>query len=96
MPLLRVLRVGDETLVIVCDAELLGKTLRKKNLKLEVKESFYRGREASVSECLEALKEATIANLLGTIVDHAIVEGLVNPRCVLKFGRVKHAQIVRV
>lgn len=95
MPLLRILKVEDETIVIICDADLLGKTFRKKRVRLEVKESFYRGREATVEECLEALREATIANLVGSIVDHAIAHGLVNPECVLKFGKVKHAQIVR-
>lgn len=86
----------EETLVVVCDAELLGKKFRKGKVKLEIKESFYRGREASMEECIEAIKEATVANLIGSVVDRAIEERLVDPKHVLKFGKVKHAQIVRV
>ncbi|MEM2796390.1 MAG: DUF424 family protein [Candidatus Hadarchaeales archaeon] len=96
LPLLRVIRVREETIVVICDAELLGKKFRKGKIKLEIKESFYRGREASMEECIEAIKEATIANLIGSIVDRAIEEKLVDPKCVLKFGKVKHAQIVKV
>jgi len=91
-----VLKVREEVVVIVCDAELLGKRFKKGKARLEVKESFYRGREASTEECIEAIKGATIANLVGSIVDEAIREKLVDPDRVLKFGKVKHAQIVKV
>lgn len=94
--MLRVIRASGETLVIVCDRELLGKTLRERGLKLEVKESFYKGEEVSVGECLVALREATIANLVGSIVDHAIKAGVVDRNHVLRFGRVLHAQLVRM
>jgi hypothetical protein len=94
--MLKVIRASGETLVIVCDRELLGKTLRKRGLKLEVKESFYKGREASVGECLGALREATIANLVGSIVRHAIKAGVVDRNHVLRFGQVLHAQLVRM
>ncbi|MDH5685866.1 MAG: DUF424 family protein, partial [Hadesarchaea archaeon] len=43
MPSLRVVRTQGEVLVVVCDPELLGKKFKQGELKLEVKESFYRG-----------------------------------------------------
>ncbi len=96
MPLLRVVRTRGETLVIVCDRELLGKTFRHRKMKLEVKESFYRGREASIEECMRALEDATIANLVGSIVEHAIKAGLIDRRCVFRFQGVPHAQLVKM
>jgi hypothetical protein len=96
MPLLRVVRLRGEVLVVVCDRELLGKTLKRRGMKLEIKESFYRGREASVEECMRALRDATIANLVGSIVEHAVKAGLIDPKHVFKFQGVPHAQLVRM
>lgn len=96
MPELRIRRMGEETLVTVCDTELLGKEFKEGEIRLKVTEEFYRGREASVSECLRAMKEATIGNLVGSIVEEAIREGLVDPRCVLRIQGVPHAQFVRL
>lgn len=95
MPSLRVVRTQGEVLVVVCDPELLGKKFKQGELKLEVKESFYRGTEASVEECLAALREATIANLVGSIVWHAVKVGIIERANVFKIQNVLHAQLFR-
>lgn len=86
----------NEVLVTVCDSELLGKVFREGELKLEVKPSFYNGEEASVEECLESLKGATIGNLVGSIVERAVEVGLVNPANILRIQGVPYAQFVRL
>jgi hypothetical protein len=91
-----VIRTQGEVLVIVCDPELLGKKFRQGELRLEVKESFYRGAEASVGECMAALREATIANLVGSIVGHAIEAGIIERANVIRIQNVPHAQLVRL
>ncbi|MEW6592787.1 MAG: DUF424 family protein [Candidatus Hadarchaeota archaeon] len=96
LPLLRVVRSGHETIVVICDSKLLGKKFRKKKLKLEVKEHFYCGRDASVKECLEALEAATIANLVGSIVDEAVKAGMLDKNCVIRFKGAPHAQLVKM
>ncbi|MBA7597765.1 hypothetical protein ES703_04771 [subsurface metagenome] len=96
MPFLRVIRTQSEVLVIVCDPELLGKKFKQGELRLEVNESFYRGTEASVKECIAALREATIANLVGSIVRHAIKVGIIERANVLRIQNVPHAQLVRL
>jgi len=96
LPLLRKLKHKNETLVIVCDRELLGKKFRSGELKMEIKTSFYEGEEASVEECMRALEEATIANMVGSIVDEAIKAGIVDSDCVVRFEGVPHAQLVRL
>ncbi len=96
MPFLRVIRTQGEVLVIVCDPELLGKKFKQGKLRLEIKESFYRGVEANVEECIAALREATIANLVGSIVGHAIKAGIIERANVLKIQNVSHAQLVRL
>lgn len=89
------IRTQGEVLVIVCDPELLGKKFKQRELRLDVKESFYRGTEASVKECIAALREATIANLVGSIVGHAIQAGIIERANVIRIQNVLHAQLVR-
>lgn len=93
MPQLRTRRVEGEILVTICDEELLGEKFEEGELKLEVKRSFYEGEEASVEECIKALKEATIANMVGSIVKHAIKAGLIDSENVLEVQGTSHAQM---
>ncbi len=96
LPLLRIVHTANEVLVIVCDSELLGKEFKEGEFRLKVHRSFYNGREASIKECLAALRQATIANMVGSIVEHAIKEGLIDRKNVIRIQNVPHAQMVRV
>jgi hypothetical protein len=49
-----------------------------------------------VEECLAALRNATIGNLVGSIVDHAVKAGLIERENVLYFKEVPHAQLVKL
>lgn len=96
LPLLRIVQTKMENFVVVCDGELLGRKIKGEKFQIDVKESFYGGKEASVEKCLEALRCATIANMLGSIVERAIESGIVDRCNVLEIGGVKHAQLVRL
>lgn len=96
MPYLRVIQTQGEVLVIVCDSELLGKKFKQGKLRLDVKESFYRGTEANIKECIAALRKATIANLVGSIVGHAVKAGIIERENVLRIQNVPHAQLVSI
>lgn len=96
LPQLRVERTQGEVLVIICDSELIGKNFEEGDLKLKVKRSFYEGKEATAEECLKALKEATIANMVGSIVERAVKAGFVHPSGVIRIQNVPHAQMVRL
>jgi hypothetical protein len=54
------------------------------------------GEEASIERCISALNEATIANLVGSIVEDAIKAGIIDPQCVMRIQNVPHAQLVRI
>lgn len=88
LPLLRTIRERAEVIVVVCDAELVGKKFEQGGLKLDVKGSFYRGREASIDECLDALRGATIANLVGSVVEHAVRAGIVERTSVIHIQKI--------
>lgn len=96
MPRLRIIQTGEEVLAIVCDAELIGREFREEKTVLKVDERFYGGREASVGECLRAIREATIANVVGSVVERAIQEGLIDPERVLRVQGVPHAMMVKM
>lgn len=91
----RSIRHGKDTLVAACDAEILGKTLQGGRVPFEVNERFYRGTLAGIEEALEAMRKATICNIVGKrIVEAAIRHRLVHRSAVIYFGDVPHAQIV--
>lgn len=95
-PLLRVVKIKEEILVTVCDKKLLGKTFRRGGMKLEVKKEFYDGIEADMDECIRAVRKATVANLVGSVVKHALKAGIICEEGVFYFQGVPHAQLVRM
>ncbi len=92
---MKVYRVRGEILVAVCDAEIVGKTFRDGELKIEVKEDFYGFDEVGEEEVRRALRQATIANITGKrAVELAIKLGIIDKTRVLKIGECLHAQMV--
>jgi hypothetical protein len=90
-------RVGRNVLLAICDAELLGRTLREGKIVFCVKEDFYKGTRLSVGEAISVIESSTIVNLVGkNIVKKAIELGYVHPEAVLEIEGVPHAQIVRL
>ncbi|MDK2869120.1 MAG: uncharacterized protein PWP39_355 [Pyrococcus sp.] len=93
----KVYRIQGEVLVAACDEELLGKTFREGELKLEVKERFYKGELMDVEELGRLLEEATIANLTGEkVVKKAIELGYIDENRVLRIQGVPHAQMAKM
>jgi hypothetical protein len=91
----RTVRSGKDTLVAVCDSEILGKTLEGGRVPFEVSERFYKGTIANLEEALDAMRKATICNIVGKrIVEAAIKNRLVHRSAVIYLGDIPHAQIV--
>jgi uncharacterized protein len=94
---LRTSKHGKDTLVAVCDIELLGKTLQGGRVPFKVNEHFYRGVSGSIEEAIQAMRRATICNLVGKrIVEAAVKERMVHSNGLIYFGDIPHAQIVRL
>ncbi|ASI98127.1 DUF424 domain-containing protein [Thermococcus celer] len=93
----KIYRVQGEVLLAACDEELLGKTFREGELKLEVKERFYRGELVDEDALEDLLNEATIANLTGErCVRKAMELGYVDEGRVLWIQGVPHAQMAKL
>ena len=90
-------RWGNQVLLAICDAELLGKRLRDGKIVFEVREDFYKGLKISVEEAIDLVEQSTIVNMVGRhIVKQALERGLIHPEAILEISGVPHAQIVKM
>jgi hypothetical protein len=90
-------KVGGNVLLAVCDAEILGRTLRDGKIVFCVKEEFYKGSKVDIEEAICMIQNSTIVNMIGrNVVERAIEKGYVHPEAVLNIEGIPHAQIVRL
>ena len=90
-------KTGNTVLLAICDAEILGKTLREGKIVFHVKEEFYKGAKVSIEEAIAIIENSTIVNMIGkNVVQRAIEKGYVHPEAVLNVEGIPHAQIVKV
>jgi uncharacterized protein len=90
----KVHRSGGDVLVACCDAEILGARLSDGDFEYHVNERFYGGDAVDADGLLEAVRSATVANLIGDrVVGLAIERGLVGEDGVAEVCGVKHAQV---
>ncbi|MBN1235482.1 MAG: DUF424 family protein [Methanotrichaceae archaeon] len=88
---------GKETLIAVCDCDILGKKFAEGHLKIDVSPDFFGEYKASCSDVEAALASATMANFVGCkTVEHAISLGYVDRDCVLSIDGILYAQMVRM
>ncbi|KYH42671.1 MAG: hypothetical protein AYL31_000010 [Candidatus Bathyarchaeota archaeon B26-1] len=90
-------RWSRHVLLAICDAEILGATLRDGEIVFKVREEFYKGFKTTVDEALDLIRQSTIVNMVGrNIVGKAVERGYVHPEAVLTISGVPHAQIVKM
>jgi hypothetical protein len=90
-------KIGNNVLLAMCDAEILGKTLREGRIVFHVKEEFYKGSRVSIEEAIAMIGSSTIVNMVGkNVVQKAIEKGCVHPEAVLNIEGIPHAQIVKI
>jgi len=84
-------------LLAMCDAELLGKTLKQGKIVFHIREEFYKGSLMRLDEAVGLIRQSTIVNMVGErIVRKAVEEGWIHPDAVLEIEGVPHAQVVKV
>jgi hypothetical protein len=90
-------KVGNNVLLSICDAEILGRTLREGKIVFRVTEEFYKGAEVELEEAIEMIENSTIVNMIGRkIVQKAVEKGYVHPEAILNIEGIPHAQIVKL
>jgi hypothetical protein len=90
-------KIGRNVLLAMCDAEILGTTLREGKIVFCVKEDFYKGIRVNVEEAVSLIEKSNIVNMVGrNVVKRAIEKGYVHPEAVLNIQGVPHAQVVKM
>ena len=94
---MNVKKIGRNVLLVMCDVEVLGRTLREGKIVFCVKEEFYKGERVDVEEAVAMIENSNIVNMVGrNVVKKAIQNGYVHPEAVLNIEGVPHAQIVKL
>ena len=86
-----------ETVVAICDEEILGQTFKGDGMIFNVAEVFYKGVLADEGFVLDNIGQFTILNIVGNrIVELALREKLISGSRIITIGEVRHAQAVRM
>jgi len=84
-----------ELVLAICDKELIGKKIRK-NPEFEVKKEFYFDKECDEEGALKALKNCTIANMVGKkIIRLALEKNFITKKNIILIDGIPHAQIIK-
>jgi len=90
-------KIGNNVLLSICDAEILGRTLREGKIVFQVTEEFYKGVEVELEEAIAMIENSTIVNIVGkNVVQKAVEKGYVHPEAIINIEGVPHAQIVKL
>jgi len=88
---------GEQTLLAICDLDLVGKTFRQGKIVFEVREEFYKGTKVTVDEAIGLIENCSVVNMVGQcIVKEAVEKGFVHPDAVIEISGVPHAQIMKL
>lgn len=88
---------GKNVLLAICDAELIGKTLKEGRIVFKISNEFYNGRKMPLDQAVNMIENSTIVNLIGNkCVEKAIQYGFVHPEAILKIQGISHAQIIKI
>lgn len=86
-----------KNILAVCDAGILGKTIKFGDVDFNVSDSFYGGGHLGGKRILEKVRKADMVNAVGKeIVDLLVKNGMVDEQCILWMGEVPHVQIIRI
>ena len=88
-------RFQQRVVIAVCDAVLIGKKIRGKNMEITAAEQFYKGEKKSAAKTIDLLRNATNCNLLGKeAVEAGIAAGIISRESVIMIGEVPHAHAI--
>jgi hypothetical protein len=86
---------GNDVIAAICDNDLIGKEIGGKR-RIEVSKSFYGGELVDGAAALDAMKKATIGNIIGKdIVGLAEKSGFITKENIIFIDGVPHAQFVK-
>jgi hypothetical protein len=73
-------------IVAICDKDLLGKRFEQGNLQLDVKESFFNGKDVSEKEAMEIIFDMATEDATFNIIGHKSVKTALKAGLIQKQG----------
>jgi len=93
----KIFKQGDDTLLAISDSNIVGKTLKEKDIEMKVSEEFYSEEFCDDERALALIKNSTIVNAIGeSIINLMLKEKLIEKENILKINGVPHAQIITI
>ncbi|RLE61021.1 MAG: DUF424 domain-containing protein [Thermoprotei archaeon] len=92
----KVHRYGGETIVAICDEELLGKELVHGELKIRIEEDFFGGELVEIERIADYIRNASMVNVFGNKSVNEL--GKIYPKLIeaaIEIGGVLHVQIFK-
>jgi len=86
-------------IVVICDANLIGKKFEQGKFQLDIKESFYKGEKTSEEQTIEIIKkmstEDAIFNIVGKkSINTALKTGIISEEGIKKIQEIPFALIL--
>lgn len=83
--------------VAICDSDLLGKTLKNKDFKVEVSKSFYGGEILDEFGIIKIFEKERNINIIGKrIVELCMKLNIINKDHVIYIGDIPHIQLIEL
>ena len=84
----------NSEVVAFCDEDLIGKTFKEKNLKLEITERFYKGELMKDEDAVLLMKNSRSINIVGKhSIKIAIKANIIKKENVIKIKNIPHALV---
>ncbi len=71
--MMRTIAGRDATIVNVCDAELVGTTVKGEGLVIDISKEYYGGELVGARDALMMIKKSNVANLVGKRIVNIVV-----------------------
>ncbi|MFH1503466.1 MAG: DUF424 family protein [Candidatus Diapherotrites archaeon] len=72
--------------VAICDKELIGKKFEEEKFQLDVKENFFKGKEVSIREALEIMRDMKIEDSTFNIVGEKAIKTAIEAEIISEDG----------
>jgi uncharacterized protein len=80
---------AENSVVGVCDRDLIGKILREEKYCFRISESFFQGQIIPIQKAVEILRKCSNFNAVGeNIISALLKEGIIHPEGILKIQNV--------
>ena len=85
---------GENEIIAICDANLIGKKFSENGLNLEITERFYKGEIMDEEKVIDLLQDAKNINIVGKeSVKLGIKVGIIDEDNIIKIKNIPHALV---